>query len=197
MLPLYLYARVRFCFAHLHTRPRVQPAPGLPCALSVSMEGQKKMQTSGDQRREIANGWLLRIELHPSASSRTSEARSGTHTPRRMLSWKNGRWLCVNNEYRWLWVPAPSARLRTEAGTTEERALPSAPQRLQSLEGQPLRVADAGEIELADEGGCGLTVAIGQRHDGVDGNSLGGPWASSCCQGPQATQRATRRLIRR
>jgi len=34
MLRLYLYARVRF-FAHsLHTRPRVQQAPGVPCALS-------------------------------------------------------------------------------------------------------------------------------------------------------------------
>ncbi|HVQ67866.1 MAG TPA: hypothetical protein VMT08_10220, partial [Bradyrhizobium sp.] len=35
-------------------RPRVQQAPGLPCALDFE-EGQTKMQTSGDQRREIAN----------------------------------------------------------------------------------------------------------------------------------------------
>ena len=33
MLRLYLYARVRFSFALLHTRPRVQQAPGIPCAL--------------------------------------------------------------------------------------------------------------------------------------------------------------------
>ncbi len=35
MLRLYLYARVRFPCAQLHTRPRVQRAPGLPCALSL------------------------------------------------------------------------------------------------------------------------------------------------------------------
>ena len=40
----------------------------------------------------------------------------------------------------------------------------SAPQRLQALEGQALRVADAGLIEFADEGGGRLAVAIGQRH---------------------------------
>src|SRR5437879_6555116 len=33
MLRLYLYARVRVLCAQLHTRPRVQRAPGLPCAL--------------------------------------------------------------------------------------------------------------------------------------------------------------------
>jgi hypothetical protein len=36
-----------------HTGPRVQQAPGLPCALYFE-EGKMKMQTSGDQRREIA-----------------------------------------------------------------------------------------------------------------------------------------------
>src|SRR5688572_11511448 len=52
-------------------------------------------------------------------------------------------------------------------------ACASAPQRLQALEREPLRIADAGQIELADEGGGRLAVAIGQRHDGIDGNSLG------------------------
>ena len=33
MLRLYLYARVRTSRALLHTRPRVQQAPGIPCAL--------------------------------------------------------------------------------------------------------------------------------------------------------------------
>ena len=33
MFPLNLYARVRFLMPSLHTRPRVQRAPGLPCAL--------------------------------------------------------------------------------------------------------------------------------------------------------------------
>jgi len=31
--PLNLYARVRFFVHPLHTRPRVQRAPGIPCAL--------------------------------------------------------------------------------------------------------------------------------------------------------------------
>ena len=33
MFPLNLYARVRFSLCSLHTRPRVQRTPGLPCAL--------------------------------------------------------------------------------------------------------------------------------------------------------------------
>jgi hypothetical protein len=33
MLPLNLYARVRILYVHLHARPRVQRAPGFPCAL--------------------------------------------------------------------------------------------------------------------------------------------------------------------
>ena len=39
MLRLYLYARVRIPCAQLHTRPRVQRAPGLPCALIPSRAG--------------------------------------------------------------------------------------------------------------------------------------------------------------
>ena len=33
MLPPNLYARVRALCVHLHARPRVRRAPGLPCAL--------------------------------------------------------------------------------------------------------------------------------------------------------------------
>jgi len=33
VFPLNLYARVRVLCAQLHARPRVQRAPGLPCAL--------------------------------------------------------------------------------------------------------------------------------------------------------------------
>src|SRR5947208_17020961 len=50
--PAALYARVQFCLRKSHARPRVQQAPGLPCALS-SRGGQTKMQTSGAMRREI------------------------------------------------------------------------------------------------------------------------------------------------
>ena len=53
MLPLNLYARVRISLCKLHTRPRVQRAPGLPCALYFQ-EGAKLMQTSDALRRENA-----------------------------------------------------------------------------------------------------------------------------------------------
>jgi len=49
--PAALYARVHFCLRKSHARPRVQQAPGLPCALYFE-EGQTKMQTSGEMRRE-------------------------------------------------------------------------------------------------------------------------------------------------
>jgi len=44
--PLDLYARVRTSLCILHTRPRVQRAPGLPCALVIS----------GDTSRRINSG---------------------------------------------------------------------------------------------------------------------------------------------
>src|SRR3954471_8178021 len=44
--PAALYARVPFCLRKSHARPRVQQAPGLPCALQV-LEGQTRMQNLG------------------------------------------------------------------------------------------------------------------------------------------------------
>ena len=52
MFPLNLYARVRISMCFLHTRPRVQRAPGIPCSRSL---GERFMQASGDQRRENAD----------------------------------------------------------------------------------------------------------------------------------------------
>jgi hypothetical protein len=46
VFPLNLYARVRIPCASMHTRPRVQRAPGLPCALCLRRE-QTIWQTSG------------------------------------------------------------------------------------------------------------------------------------------------------
>jgi len=48
--PLDLYARVRTSLCPLHTRPRVQRAPGLPCALSF-WRGQAARHNSGASRR--------------------------------------------------------------------------------------------------------------------------------------------------
>jgi hypothetical protein len=53
VLRLYLYARVRTSSCPLHTRPRVQQAPGIPC--SLRFRGRDKfMQTSGTVCRENA-----------------------------------------------------------------------------------------------------------------------------------------------
>src|SRR5258705_7784082 len=68
--------------------------------------------------------------------------------------------------------PCPQLNGFAKLNRKTEKAPASAPQRLQALEGQPLGIADAGQIELADEGRGRLAVAIGQRHDGINGNSL-------------------------
>ena len=54
--PLDLYARVRTSLCILHTRPRVQRAPGLPCVLS-SWRGQATRYNSGASRRENASSY--------------------------------------------------------------------------------------------------------------------------------------------
>jgi len=59
MPPLNLYARVRIFLCNLHTRPRVQRAPGFPCALCL--KGERSTQASGASRREIA-------KVHPVSS---------------------------------------------------------------------------------------------------------------------------------
>ena len=48
MLRLYLYARVRISHHLLHARPRVQQAPGIPCALLIGRNG---WQSPGETRR--------------------------------------------------------------------------------------------------------------------------------------------------
>src|SRR6476469_5396653 len=75
MLPLDLYARVRVLCAQLHTRPRVQRAPGLPCALCYD-GGQRSTQPSGDQRREIA-------KLYPPVIAREAKQSIARHSERR------------------------------------------------------------------------------------------------------------------
>src|SRR5882757_3111005 len=46
-----------FSFTHLHTRPRVQRASGIPCSLIILRDNET--QTSGASRREKANVHLL------------------------------------------------------------------------------------------------------------------------------------------
>jgi hypothetical protein len=60
-----LYARVRFVFHPLHTRPRVQRASGIPC--SLMFEGQRNANLGRIPPRD-ADVYLLfetRIEFPP------------------------------------------------------------------------------------------------------------------------------------
>src|SRR4029453_7271038 len=72
-----------------------------------------------------------------------------------------------------------------------------APQRLQAFEREALRIADTGQIELADKGGGRGAVALGQRHDGVDGNSLGVHGLPRAVRGRKPRSVQGHRLIRR
>src|SRR5436190_9087835 len=130
-----LYARVQFCLRKSHARPRVQQAPGLPCALNFE-EGKRRsnLGRSAPREREIV-----------STSLRAQRSNPPLRQPR------YGLLRCARNDGEIVVFEA------------------SAPQRLQALEGQALRVADAGQIEFSDEGGGRFAVAIGQRHDGIDG----------------------------
>ena len=62
-----------FCLLLLHARPRVQRAPGLPCALYFL--GRTNLQNSGECCRE-------NVELYPAVVP----ANAGTHTPCPLVS---------------------------------------------------------------------------------------------------------------
>jgi len=70
MLPLDLYARVRFLRSTLHTRPRV-PAGTRPSLRPLFKRRATKLQNLGRQRREIAEVWTMIVtasspdERHP------------------------------------------------------------------------------------------------------------------------------------
>src|SRR5262249_40335766 len=49
---------------------------------------------------------------------------------------------------------------------------PSGLYRLQTFEGQALRISHAGQIKLANECCDRVAITVGQGHDGVDGDTL-------------------------
>jgi len=49
---LYLYARVRISLRTLHTRPRVQRAPGIPCSLSLGGNVHANLGRNASRERE-------------------------------------------------------------------------------------------------------------------------------------------------
>ena len=67
MLPLNLYARVRFCLRIWHARPRVQRAPGLPCALYFLRANViANLGRNVSREREVVSsvGWVERSDTH-------------------------------------------------------------------------------------------------------------------------------------
>jgi hypothetical protein len=82
------------------------------------------------------------------------------------------------------------------AMTTEKTAL-NLRQRLQTLEGQALGIPDTGEIEPVNEGRDHITVAIGQRNHGINGNSLGVHGLPHAASNPRPRHSRFHRLIRR
>jgi hypothetical protein len=67
---LYLYARVRISLRTLHTRPRVQRAPGIPCSLRFRGKGSCKPRAhhAARTRSHIGVGWVERsVTHHPCA----------------------------------------------------------------------------------------------------------------------------------
>jgi hypothetical protein len=79
VFPLNLYAHVRFVCTVLHMRPRVQRAPGLPCALSF--QGEDFKHNSGESRRENANAYPRAVILR---SEPFGEPKDG-HEPVRLI----------------------------------------------------------------------------------------------------------------
>ena len=85
--PAALYARVRFCLRKLHARPRVQQAPGLPCALCVTRRvknytklGRVPPRESGPMPHavEILNqGLALHERSHATVQCSTSSMVAG------------------------------------------------------------------------------------------------------------------------
>ena len=68
MFPLNLYARVRISLCTLHTRPRVQRAPGLPRALCI-YEGKRNTKLRAHRAARMRSriqfvGWVERSDTH-------------------------------------------------------------------------------------------------------------------------------------
>ena len=80
MLPLNLYARVRFLLCTLHTRPRVQRAPGLPCAL-FQFRGRKSGKPRAIRAARMRTHIFSLFENDQTVCG-VVHAKVGTHNPR-------------------------------------------------------------------------------------------------------------------
>jgi hypothetical protein len=111
MLRLYLYARVRFCHVHWHARPRVQQAPGLPCAL-YSRGGRRSSQTSGETCREIAEVWQPAHTLRLKRVVARERAALFTDLPQMRVELSWGQFA----EYQSMRLPVLSTAVAARAG---------------------------------------------------------------------------------
>src|SRR5438105_7925048 len=65
--PAALYARVHFCLRKSNARPRVQQAPGLPCALCLrGYSSRANLGRIAPRDRECVSvvGWVERSDTH-------------------------------------------------------------------------------------------------------------------------------------
>jgi hypothetical protein len=105
VLRLYLYARVRTSSCTLHTRPRVQQAPGIPC--SLCFEGKEFQQSSGAIRAARSRSHIFVLCLHP--SRRPCERRDPyTAADVVLVGWVTASF---SNWRRWLWSLRSQGRL--------------------------------------------------------------------------------------
>ena len=143
------------------------------------------MQTSGRTCRENAIPYSLVVTRDLSAVAQRAKAEGGrSGIPEAAVIEPISRGVLDAPPEPVIGLAEGETRWRGMTVLGRDKA--SAPKRLQALEGQALGIPDTGQVELADEGNGCLAVAIGQRHDGINGYSLGVHGASSCCQAPPA-----------
>ena len=115
-----------FLCALLHTRPRVQRAPGIPCSLRY--RGRRFTQTSGRSRRENANAMFGNGKASATSSSVSRTARPGDPVRRdfrlyRCRLWNMGRpvpatrRLCRGSA---VWLAEALAKAASRATTNRE-----------------------------------------------------------------------------
>ena len=125
MLRLYLYARVRTFRALLHTRPRVQQAPGIPCALFSLGETicKARAKCAAGMRRCVHAGgiqsiWLEAGGMLPVMSAPSSDARQDA-TPKNAVSIKVAPSKIIQESWLTPWPRNPPSMFRERARSAE------------------------------------------------------------------------------
>jgi hypothetical protein len=125
MLRLYLYARVRTSRALLHTRPRVQQAPGIPCALLSLGETickARAKRAAGMRRCAHAGGfqriWLEAGGMLPVISEPSSDVRQAA-TPKNAVSIKLATSKIMEEKWLTPWTSQPAHNVESRARSAE------------------------------------------------------------------------------